>query len=207
MPKGVFSPFLSFSFLFFSTLLIGGVCCRCGQEPAHLCQHGHQNTAAVSDAAGARSRFPRAVGTHSASASGTLLSTLLCQQQLASCAAVMVLHHVYYRTHLGVHSANPASSLPFTLLCQQQLAACAAIMIMHHVVTEHIWAPILQVLQVVYIPLCFVTSSLQNVLLLRCIMVLQKPSDRILCPCCLFASPNSCCWKKAVLETSLDSIS
>ena len=149
--------------------VIGGLCCRCRQEPAHFCQHGDQDTAAVSDAACTRSRFPRAVGAHSPSASGSL--------------------------HL-------------TLLCQQQLAACAAIMAMHHVVTGYIWVRILQVLHVVYLSFCVVSSSLQHVLLSwSCIILSQNPSDRVLCLCCLFVSPNSCCWNKAVLKTSLYSIS
>jgi len=96
---------------------------------------------------------------------------------------------VCYRTHLGVHSASPAGCLPSALLCQQQLAACVAVVGVHHFVTKHIWACILQALQVVYLPLCLVRSSLQRVLLLwSCIRLSQNTSDCVLCLRCSFVS-------------------
>ncbi len=81
------------------------------------------------------------------------------------------------------------STLHSTLLCQQQLAACFAVVGMHHFVTKHIWACILQALQVVYLPLCLVRSSLQRVLLLwSCIRLSQNTSDCVLCLRCSFVS-------------------
>ena len=59
-------------------------------------------------------------------------------------------------------------------------------MVLHHIVTGRIWVRILQVLHVVYLSFCFVSSSLQHVLLLwACIVLSQNTSDRVLCLCCL----------------------
>ena len=79
-------------------------------------------------------------------------------------------------------------------LSEAACIVCCCIMVTHHVVTGRIWARILQVLHVVYLLLCCVTSSLQHVLMTwSCIMPSQNPSDCVLGLCCCFVSTSSCC--------------
>jgi len=97
------------------------------------------------------------LGVHSAKSACNLLSTLLCQQHLAS---------YFYRTHLK-HNLQVLQVvyLPLFLLnssWQHVLQPRSCIMFC----TRRTWVCILQILQVVYLSLCFVSSTLQHVLLL-----------------------------------------